>query len=69
MVITCMQKKMKIKFNSIKNVREITCIQKRVNIRSNINAGSHGVHLHAEGRAAMSTTSDVSTGHIFSLDF
>ena len=34
-----------------------------------LNAGSHGVHLHAEGRATMSTTSDVSTGHIFSLDF
>ena len=35
MVITCMQKKMKIKFNSIQNAREITCIQKRVNIKSN----------------------------------
>ena len=30
-----MQKKMKIKFNSIQNAREITCIQKRVNIKSN----------------------------------
>ena len=35
MVITCMQKKVKIKFNSIQNAREITCIQKRVNIKSN----------------------------------
>ena len=30
-----MQKKVKIKFNSIQNAREITCIQKRVNIKTN----------------------------------
>ena len=34
-MITCMQKKVKIKFNSIQNAREITCIQKRVNIKTN----------------------------------
>ena len=35
MVITCMQKKVRIKSNSIQNAREITCMQKRVNIKSN----------------------------------
>ena len=34
-VITCMQKKVKIKFNSIQNDREITCMQKRMNFKSN----------------------------------
>ena len=34
-VITCMQKKVKIMFNSIQNAREIRCLQKRVNIKSN----------------------------------
>ena len=35
MVITCMQKKVKIKFNSIQKDREITCMQKRMNFKSN----------------------------------
>ena len=30
-----MQKKVKIKFNSIQNDREITCMQKRMNFKSN----------------------------------
>ena len=34
-VITCMQKKVKIMFNSIQNAREITCMHQRVNIKSN----------------------------------
>ena len=34
-VITCMQKKIKIKFNSIQNDREITYVQKRMNFKSN----------------------------------
>ena len=33
-VITCMRKKVKIKFNSIQNDREITCMQKRMNLKS-----------------------------------
>ena len=35
MVIICMQKKVKIKFNSIQNTREVTFIQKRVKIKLN----------------------------------
>ena len=70
-----MLEKIKIKFNSIKNAREITCIQKRVNIKSNsTHAGSHGGHLHGDCRGKgkgwnSGSISDVSTGHIFSLDF
>ena len=47
MVLTCMLKKVKIKFNSIQNNREITCMQRRVQL----NTGKDGRHLHAEGRA------------------
>jgi len=35
MEVTCMQKKVKIMFNSIQNAREITCMHQRVNIKSN----------------------------------
>ena len=99
MVITCMQKKVRIKSNSIQNAREITCMQKRVNIKSISGSRQEAVVVTCmkregqgvEARAplslflavmvrlasmerflqsiSMSAISDVSTVHIFSLDF
>ena len=48
-----MQKKVKIKFNSIQNDREITCMQKRMNFKSNSMQEAMVVtgHLHTDGRA------------------
>ena len=91
MVITCMQKKVRIKSNSIQNAREITCMQRRVNIKSNamqeavvvtcMKREGQGVDARAPlslflavmvrflQSISMSAISDVSTGHIFSLDF
>ena len=44
-----MQKKVKIKFNSIQNDREITCMQSALQKRMNFKSNS--MHLHADGRA------------------
>ena len=46
-----MQKKVKIKYNSIKKVRSFTCLQKRVKIKFNV---LHG-HLHEKKKRSSST--------------
>ena len=70
-MITCMQKKVKIKFNSIQNDREITCMQKRMNFKSNSMQEAMVVTcMQMEGQAeAYSCRPDVSIGPIFSLYF
>ena len=52
MVVTCMQKGVKIK--SLQNAMEVNCkhmLAEEGEHQVQLNAGSHGGHLHADGRA------------------
>merc|ERR1719239_1644112 len=67
--LTCMQKKVKIMFNSIQNAREIRCMHQRANIKSNFMQEAMVVTcMQMEARAPHSIKSLSSTDSLVGFD-